>query len=160
MNGAFQLFILWSHAMAAAAWVGGSLFFSVALNPAIEQLGKTPERIALVVAANREFREVVRLSILVFLVTGGVLIFTRLGWSRIPNTYVAVLVVKAALSLVMFWLTGRIGAEVKGAGAVVGRRRWWLRPQYLILELGVLVYALSIVLRLVYEDALIANPGT
>ena len=150
MSGPVQLFILWSHALAAAAWVGGSLFFAVALNPAVEQLGKTPERIALVIAANREFREVVRLSILVFLVTGGILIFTRLGWSRIPNAYVAVLAVKAALSLVMFWLTGRIGGEAR-------RRWWWLRPHYLILELGVIVYALSIALRLIYEDALIAS---
>jgi len=160
MNGPFQLFVLWSHALAAAAWVGGSLFFALALNPAMEQLGRTPERIALVVAANREFREVVRLSILVFLVTGGVLIFTRLGWSRIPNIYVAVLVVKATLSLVMFWLTGRMGVEAREAGAVARRSRWWLRPQYLVLELGVIVYALSIALRLVYQDALIANPGS
>ncbi|HLZ07653.1 MAG TPA: hypothetical protein VKT80_03630 [Chloroflexota bacterium] len=160
MSGPIQLFVLWSHALAAAAWIGGSLFFAAALNPAMEQLGRTPERIALMVAANREFREVVRLSILVFLVTGGVLVFTRLGWSRIPNIYVAVLVFKAILSLVMFWLTGRIGVEPRGSTASPGRRVWWLRPQYLILELGVVVYALSIALRLIYQDALIANPGS
>jgi uncharacterized membrane protein len=157
LTGAFQLFILWSHAMAAVAWVGGSLFFAIALNPAMEQLGKTPERIALVVATRKEFREVVRLSILVFLVTGGVLVFTRLGWSRIPNTYVAVLVVKSALSVVMFWLTGRIGTGAKDPERPARRSPWWLQPQYLILEIGVIVYALSIVLRLLYDDALISN---
>src|SRR6478672_2204727 len=146
MSDPVQLFILWSHALAAAAWIGGSLFFAVALNPAMEQLGKTPERIALVIAANREFREVIRLSILVFLVTGGVLIFTRLGWSRIPNAYVAVLAVKAGLSLVMFWLTGRVGGETRRPDSVARRGRWWLRPHYLILELGIIVYALSIAL--------------
>jgi len=56
--------------------------------------------------------------------------------------------------------TGRIGIEAREAGPVARRSRWWLRPQYLILELGVIVYALSIALRLVYQDALIANPGS
>ena len=32
----FQLAILWAHAMAAVAWVGGSLFYALALTPAIE----------------------------------------------------------------------------------------------------------------------------
>ena len=142
--------------MAAVAWVGGSLFFAVALNPSIQRLGKTPERVALVAATSREFREVVRLSIFVFLITGGILVFTRLSWARIPNSYVAVLAVKVVLSLVMFWLTGRIG---KDSGADATRRPvWWIRPQYLILELGVVVYALSIVLRLIYDDTLTLTP--
>jgi uncharacterized membrane protein len=158
LTGLLQALILWSHAMAAMAWVGGSLFFAVALTPALEHLGKTPERLALVAATSHEFREVVRLSILVFLVTGGVLVFTRLGWSRIPNAYVVVLVIKSALSLVMFWLTGRIGASADRGDPQARSLVWWARPQYLILELGVVVYALSIALRFLYEDALV--PGT
>ena len=158
LNGPIQFFILWSHAMAAVAWVGGSLFFAVALNPSMQRLGKTPERVALVAATSREFREVVRLSILVFLVTGGILAFTRLSWSQIPNSYVAVLAVKVVLSLIMFWLTGRIGMGAAATDDKVRPTIWWLRPQYLILELGVIVYALSIVLRLIYDDALTLTP--
>lgn len=142
-----QVVILWAHAMAAVAWVGGSLFFAIALNPAVEQLGPTPDRVTLVAAAGREFREVVRLSIVIFVVTGVVLAFTRLGNARVTTGYVAVLAFKSALSLWMFWLAGRVGQSA-------GLGRWWLRPQYLILELGTVVYLLSLVLRVLYEQTL------
>src|SRR5438477_1286192 len=66
----FQLGILWAHAMAAVAWVGGSLFYAVVLTPAVTELGPTPERRSLLALAGREFREVVRLAIVVFVVTG------------------------------------------------------------------------------------------
>src|SRR5207249_10884827 len=105
----FQLGILWAHAMAAVAWVGGSLFYAVVLTPAVTELGPTPERRSLLVLASREFREVVRLAIVVFVVTGVVLAFTRLGQPRISTGYVVVLTVKVALSLWMFWLAGRVG---------------------------------------------------
>jgi uncharacterized membrane protein len=155
----FQLGILWAHAMAAVAWVGGSLFYAIALTPAIEQLGPTPERLSLLGVASREFREVVRLAIVVFVVTGVVLAFTRLGQPRISTAYVVVLAVKVVLSLWMFWLAGRVGRGARAAdesGKPVAA--WWLRPQYLILELGALVYLLSLALRLLYEQSL-GNPS-
>ncbi len=144
--------------MAAVAWVGGSLFYAVALHPALEELGPTPERVALVRGASREFREVVRLSILVFVVTGAVLAVSRLTFTRLPLAYVVVLAVKVALSLGMFWLAGLLGPR---RGRPNGEERpkrqgaWWLRPQYLILELGAVVYLLSLVLRMLFEQALV-----
>lgn len=156
LAGAFQVFIHWTHAMAAVAWVGGSLFFAVALNPALDQVGRTPERVSLLVAVSNEFREVVRLSILVFVVTGAILAVTRLSQPRLSMSYVAVLGVKVALSLWMFWLSGRIGkrSDAGNRGSVATwRSAWWLRPQYLILVLGAVVYLLSVVLRAVYEQS-------
>src|SRR5262249_47445798 len=151
----FQLGILWAHAMAAVAWVGGSLFYALALTPAIEQLGPTPERLSLLGVASREFREVVRLAIVVFVVTGVVLAFTRLGQPRISTAYVVVLAVKVVLSLWMFWLAGRVGRGTRATDkSDKPRIAWWLRPQYLILELGAVVYLLSLALRLLYEQSL------
>ncbi|HEX5414508.1 MAG TPA: hypothetical protein VFZ25_02505 [Chloroflexota bacterium] len=145
-----QVFILWAHAMAAVAWVGGSLFYAVVLTPSLEEVGPTPERLSLLSVVGREFREVVRLAILVFVVTGGILIFTRLSDPRVSTAYVVVLIVKISLSLAMFWLAWRIG-HTAGRG---GKPAWWRRPQYLILELGVVVYFLSLLLRVLFEQTL------
>lgn len=155
--GPFQVFILWAHAMAAVAWVGGSLFYVVALNPALDRVGQTPERLSLLSAVGVEFREVVRLSILVFVVTGVILAVTRLSQPRISVAYVAVLAVKVALSVWMFWLAGRIGKRANPDAVGLGARLesiWWLRPQYLILALGIFVYLLSVVLRVLFDQSL------
>jgi uncharacterized membrane protein len=136
--------------MSAVAWVGGSLFFAIVLNPSLEEVGPTPDRLSFLVVVGREFREVVRLAILVFVVTGGVLIFTRLSAPRVTTAYVVVLVVKIALSLGMFWLAGRIGRPTGGGGKLA----WWRRPQYLVLGLGVVVYFLSLLLRVLFEQTL------
>lgn len=143
--------------MAAVAWVGGSLFYVVALNPALDQVGRTPERLSLVSAVGVEFREVVRLSILVFAVTGVILAVTRLSQPRISVAYVGVLAVKVVLSVWMFWLAGRLGKQPLSAGQGPLARLeavWWLRPQYLILALGAIIYLLSVVLRVLFEQAL------
>ncbi len=152
LTGAFHVVILWAHAMAAVAWVGGSLFYAVVLDPALSQVGRTPERLSLLAAMGIEFREVVRLSILVFVVTGAILAVTRLGQPHLSTSYVVVLGAKVVLSLWMFWLAGRVGKR-REAGDRGLLSAWWLRPQYLILELGVVVYLLSIVLRAVYEQS-------
>lgn len=157
LAGPFQVFILWAHAMAAVAWVGGSLFYVVALNPALDEVGRTPERLSLLAVVGVEFREVVRLSILVFVVTGVILAVTRLSQPRISTEYVGVLAVKVALSVWMFWLAGRIGMRPRPTGtspfAKLGTV-WWLRPQYLILALGTIIYLLSVVLRVLFEQTL------
>jgi uncharacterized membrane protein len=159
LSSPLQVIILWAHAMAAVAWIGGSLFFAVALNPAIEELGPTPERLSLVSAAGREFREVVRLSIVVFVVTGAVLAFSRLNVPTVSTAYVVVLAVKIALSLWMFWLAGRIGVRSPSESGKPKRvTPWWLRPQFLILELGAVVYLLSVILRVLYEQTLTPIP--
>jgi uncharacterized membrane protein len=155
----FEIFILWAHAMAAVAWIGGSIFYALALNPALEEVGPTPERISLVSVASREFRELVKLGILVFIVTGVILTVSRLSLPRVTNAYVAVLVVKVSLSMVMFWLAGRLGPrQSRGmpGEAPAKPRPWWLRPQYLILMLGSLVTLLSQVLRVLYEQSLVS----
>src|SRR5439155_22065654 len=134
------------------AWVGGSLFYAVALNPALAELGRTNERVSLVSAAGREFREVVRLSILVFAVTGFILAFSRLSEPRVTLPYVAVLAVKVMLSLWMFWLAGRISLpRVVRSDGPADSVAWWRRAQSLILILGAVIYLLSLMLRVMYE---------
>jgi len=136
--------------MAAVAWVGGSVFYALVLNPALEEVGPTEERLTLLAVVGREFREVVRLAILVFVITGAVLIFTRLSVPRVTTAYVAVLAVKIGLSLWMFWLASRVGRSRDDAV----KPAWWRRPQYLILWLGTIIYFLSLLLRVLFEQSL------
>jgi uncharacterized membrane protein len=159
-GGPFEIIILWAHAMAAIAWVGGSLFYAAALNPAMDEVGSTPERWSLLAVANREFREVVKLAILVFVVTGAILTVSRLSLPRVSTAYVAVLALKITLSLAMFWLAGRLGPRPGSAStsrSSMKRSPWWLRPQYAILELGAVVTLLSQVLRVLYEQSLVPS---
>jgi putative copper export protein len=156
LGGPFEIVILWAHAMAAVAWVGGCLFYAAVLNPAMEEVGPTPERTALFVVATREFREVVKLAILVFVVTGAILAVDRLSVPHVTTAYAVVLAIKICLSIGMFWLAGRLGPKPGGTSSSK-TRPWWLRPQYLILELGTIVYLLSEVLRLLYEQSLMVN---
>jgi uncharacterized membrane protein len=150
LSDIFQVVLLWAHALAAVAWVGGSMFYAAVLGPAVEEVGRTPERAALLAVAGREFREVVRLSILVFVVTGLILAYSRTSQPRVSTAYIVVLVVKVVLSLAMFWLALRRG----GPSTSGAKRPLWLTPPYLILELGVVVYFLSLVLRVLYEQTL------
>ena len=142
--------------MAAVAWVGGSLFYVIVLNPALDAVGRTQERLSLLAAVGQEFREVVRLAIVILVATGAVLAFTRLNQPRLSVVYVIVLAVKATLSVWMFWLAGRIGRK---SISTPPTRKWkqkllWLtRPQYLILVLGLVIYFLSFILRIVYEQS-------
>lgn len=149
---AFQVILLWAHAMAAVAWVGGSLFYAVVLLPAVQEVGPTPERRTLLGVVGREFGEVIRLAILVFVLTGAILAYSRLSQPRVTPLYVGILAVKVALSLWMFWLAGRLGQRPRPE-AVPTKTPTWLAPPYLILELGALVYLLSLALRVVFEQS-------
>jgi len=65
--------VRWGHALAAIVWVGGSLFYLLTLNPALALLGDFPEQRALLDHIGRQFQEVVRLAIRIFVLTGVVL---------------------------------------------------------------------------------------
>lgn len=143
--------------MAAVAWVGGSLFYASVLTPAVKEVGPTPERRDLLAVVSREFREVVRLSILVFAITGLILAYDRTSRPKISTAYIAVLIVKVVLSLMMFWLAGKVGRP--SAGSAPGQKGpSWLTPPYLILELGLVIYGLSLALRVLFEQTLALGP--
>ncbi|MBI3973056.1 MAG: hypothetical protein HY332_17395 [Chloroflexi bacterium] len=164
-----------AHALAAVLWVGGSLFFALALIPALRRIGATAERLELATAVGREFRRLVRASIVIFLVTGAILAFDRLSRPGVPALYTALLGVKIALALWMFWLvrerdvpdrpatlaTATAPSESGAAAASSEASALWhpcIRRQTLLLTLGIAVYLLAIVLRVIFEAAQAAQP--
>ena len=154
----FMLVMRWMHLVSAAAWVGGSLFYLLVLRPALRRAPDPPR-----VAATREFRALIDTSILVLLVTGIMLTFHRLSPGVAGWPYVATLAVKIVLSLWMFHLArGRrrytpLSGPSEEAPASSGRLLRVLRSASgynAIVILGIIVFLLADLLKVLYEMAL------
>jgi len=132
-----------SHALAAALWVGGTLVF--ALLPA------SSEATSAFRLTSRAFREALRVGIGVFVLSGALLAVERLGSAQLPPAYFGILVLKVALGTWMFFVARQIGAPPVHAS---GRLGLWARAEYRVLAIGIVVYALAIALRMMYESVI------
>ena len=146
--------VRWVHAIAAVAWVGGGIFYWLVVRPAARSGALPPE-------ASRffgvEFSQLVLFAMWALVVSGAVLFFERISEPTASVAYVAVLTVKVALSAWMFFLV--IGR--RGRSAASEARRGRLRGAVNALGhvnttvvLGVVVFLLSDVLRLIVERGL------
>ena len=157
----FLLTVRWIHLVSAAAWIGGSLFYLLVLRPA---LGRTPDSARAVnLAAAGEFRALVDTSIFLLLVTGVILTFNRLTPSVAGTPYVVTLGLKIALSVWMFVL-----ARGRRQTALLQAHREPERPAQTrlarvaratsgfnaIVILGIVVFLLSDLLKVLFENAL------
>ncbi len=98
----FLVVVRWIHVVAAAAWVGGSIFYLFVLRPALRRSPEAGRKINEATAA--EFGALVDTCIFVILVTGVILTFNRLTGGVTGPSYGIVLGVKIALSVWMFIL--------------------------------------------------------
>ncbi len=140
------------HTIAAAAWVGGSIFYLVALLPSLRAGGLAP---AVAAQISSGFRKLVNVCMGVLLLTGVYLTFDRLATTALGLAYVVVLGVKIAVAVTMFALA--IYQAQEGISRLRARkprpRRWAAVPQ-LILALGLLAFLLGAVLTTLFEGAL------
>src|SRR5579859_34367 len=98
---ALQVLMRTAHVVAAAAWVGGSIFYLVVLLPALRAGGPAPQVAARAAAL---FRKLVNLCMGVLLATGVYLTFDRLTSTNAGAAYVVALALKIAVALAMFGL--------------------------------------------------------
>ena len=151
--------IRWGHALSAVAWVGGGAFYLLVLRPAIRRSqGIPPDTSA---AIRDDFRGLVTTAIAVLLLTGAILSVARLTSDAATIPYAAVLGVKIALALYMFYVVRIVRrggyAEQQGAGGGWPRsaaRR--LSSPMALLVIGIVVIGLSDVLDALIEGALAA----
>ena len=151
MADVFLLLVRWAHAIAAVAWVGGGIFYWVVLRPALRTEGVPP---AVARVAGAEFGGLVALAAWTLVVTGFVLVFARLSEPAADVPYGAVLALKIALSVWMFLLVSGRRRGAPADGPPRGRLRAAanaLGNVNMTVVLGVVVFGLSDVLRLLFE---------
>ena len=134
--------VRWSHAAAAVALLGASLFQIVFLAPAMR--GEGPELEPIRRAVEAGFRELVDLSLVVFLVSGALMTFERLSSGAAGTLYVVLLGVKLLLSFLLY----------RWAFALRRGRGWESRDAKLMVGAGFLVLLVAALLKTVYEGGL------
>ena len=154
--------IRWTHALAAAAWVGGSIFYLMVLQPGLRRSSAPESGDPQSIAGDSvavEFRGLVNTAIAVLLISGVVLSLSRLTSDAVSLPYVAVLAAKIALALYMFYTvrflqrrsSDREGPNVKGLWS---RWRARLTGTPAVLVTGVVVFGLADVLDALFERGL------
>lgn len=144
---AFLLLLRLAHAFAAAVWLGGGVYYLVALRPAMRESAEPPR--AFVAAAQSLYGEWARVTTIVMLATGIILTFDRLANAGGGLRYAVALAVKIVVALAAFWLAGlRPGRRRRSRPA---RRS---RPE-VILALGAVAFGVGVVLASIYGQGLI-----
>ncbi|MSQ09307.1 MAG: hypothetical protein EXR44_08475 [Dehalococcoidia bacterium] len=148
-----MLAVGWIHAIAATAWVGGSIFFALVLRPVFavhRELAK-----GLTDPIGNVYRELVDTSTIALIVSGLVLMFNRLTGDDTGPVYFIVLGVKLVMAAWMFyvvWHLRRTGWKPE-PGKGVMKRLSWLLGYNAVMAFGVVIFLLAEVLRQLYEAA-------
>lgn len=145
-----RLIMRMAHLLAAAAWVGGSIFYQLVLMPALRMSGPAPALAAKIAAL---FRRMVSACIGVLLLSGAFLAFDRLTQTTLGWPYLVVLGIKIAAALVMFALAAYMTQSNIRRLAKRSTRLSQAAPQ-LLLALGIFVFLLGALLNGLFEAAL------
>lgn len=145
-----RLIVRAAHIIAAAAWVGGSILYMVAIIPALRSGGPAPAVAAQIAAL---FRRMVNICIGVLLLSGAYLMFDRLTQTMLGWPYLVVLGLKIAIAIGMFVLAIYIGQSNVRRLAKRSTRLSKAAPQ-LMLALGIIVFILGALLNGLFEAAL------
>jgi uncharacterized membrane protein len=145
-----RLIVRAAHIIAAAAWVGGSIFYMVVIIPALRSGGPAPAVAAQIAAL---FRRMVNICIGVLLLSGAYLMFDRLTQTMLGWPYLVVLGLKIAIAIAMFVLAIYIGQSNVRRLAKRSTRLSKAAPQ-LMLALGIIVFILGALLNGLFEAAL------
>ena len=165
LSDAFLLAARWLHLLGAAAWIGGSIFYLLVLRPALARVGGAPDGLARAVA--NEFRALVITSVVVLTATGVILAVNRLTVGVVGAPYAVTLGVKVVLSIWMFVLVldrrrrrlviGHLSERPRPATTRLGRMLRLTAGYNAVLILGVVVFLLSDLLKVLFELALSAR---
>jgi uncharacterized membrane protein len=142
----FLLFLRVAHALAAAVWLGGGVYYLVAIRPVVRATDAPPREF--VGAAQKLYGEWARTATLVMIATGVVMSFDRLGNGSGGITYAALLAAKVAAAIAAFWLAG-----VRPGRRAVRRKGVVRSTPELILSLGLFAFVIGVILASVYGRA-------
>jgi len=154
-----MLLIRWVHALAAVAWVGGSIFFFWVLRPTYRTLADETSLEAFRATVALRFRELVQACTWAFVITGVLLSFDRLTSGSVGTAYVSLLALKIGLAGWMFYLARALAraetaprpASSPSPSSSPLRK---LSSANLLLVLGVLIILIALVLRGIIEQTI------
>ena len=147
-----RLLLRVAHAIAAAVWLGGAVYYLLALRP---QLRSSDDEVrAFARNVQREFGEWASVSTLIMIATGVILMFDRLTDGRGTLAYVLILAVKVAAALVAFWLARSFRRRKRPAGKVAVGRARLIDRSWLMLSLGAIAFILGITLSSLYSTGI------
>ena len=154
----FHLFVRWTHLVSAGAWVGGSIFWILVLNPSTRQFDSDFVS-QLQGQISTEFRGLVDTCIFILLTTGAIMTFNRLTPGNIGYQYVLVLGLKIIFAAAMFYLirakrqskTTRVKTNSNNTPkGTLGQFTKMATAYNLVLLLGLMVYLLSDLMNMIY----------
>jgi len=158
----FLLLVRWLHLISATAWVGGGLFYLLVLRPVMKRTSPKPK--ILVATTTNEFQAVVNTSIVILVATGAILAFNRLTLGIITTSYVVTLAIKSAFSVWMFLIVleqqrhskiiESFKEPTKHATTIPSRIKQALSGYNLLVILGLIVFLMSDLLKILFETAL------
>jgi putative copper export protein len=145
-----RLIVRAAHTLAAAAWVGGSILYLVAVLPALRSKGPAPAVAGEIAAL---FRRMVNICMGVLLLSGAYLTFDRLTQTTLGWPYMVVLGLKIVIATGMFILAIYIGQSNIRRLAKRSTRLSRAAPQ-LMLALGIVVFILGALLNGLFEGTI------
>ena len=96
--------VIWLHLMAAAALIGGLIFFNFILKPGLEEKNSEVQKNDLLQKMGRRFRTVTWICLITLILTGSYTMLYEGGSARIETTWGVVLMLKLFLFAVTFGL--------------------------------------------------------
>ena len=146
-----MVLVRYAHGVAAIAWIGGSIFHALILRPLT---AAEPDRMksAMSVIAPA-YREIIDIAVVTLIVSGLILMFSRIQGNEATVSWAIVLGVKIALAMWMFyivWRRRRMTASQMIDEGIASK----LLGYNTILALGLIVFLLANVLRELVEASL------
>lgn len=146
-----MVFVRYAHAVAAIAWIGGSIFHAIILRPlTVAHPDKMDAAMSLIGPA---YREVIDIAVVTLVVSGLILMFSRIQGNEATVAWAVVLGIKIFLALVMFYIVWRrrrsASTEVASTGVLSK-----LLGYNALLFLGLVIFFLANILSELVEASL------
>ncbi len=147
-----RLLLRVAHAIAAAVWLGGGVYYLLALRPQLRNSDGDVRAFARNV--QREFGEWASIATLIMIATGVILMFDRLTDGRGTAVYVVLLAVKIAAALVAFWLARSFRRRKRQGGKAAAGGTPMIDRSWLMLSLGAIAFILGVTLSSLYSTGI------